>query len=253
MCPNCRAFITTSDKVCPYCDVKVGPRAIERRSPGDIMGGLIPHARFTTILILLINSAVYIAQQFSPALFQAGASIPWPLERIQPWRLVTAGFLHGGIFHILMNSWVLFDLGAEVEQFFGTSRMIVFYFISTITGFMASSYFGHVSVGSSAGLYGLIGAMLAFGVTEKTALGSMVKSLYTRWLIYGLVLSFIPGIDLMAHLGGFAGGFAAAFVARTPTARQAWKEPLLKAGAGVSVFLTAVCFALMLWSMSAFQ
>ena len=253
MCPNCRAFITTSDKVCPYCDVKVAPRAVEQRSPGDVLGGLIPHARFTTILILLINTAVYIAQQFSPALTQAGASIPWPLERIQPWRLVTAGFLHGGIIHILMNSWVLFDLGAEVEQFFGTSRMIVFYFFSTITGFLASSYFGHVSVGSSAGLYGLIGAMLAFGVTEKTALGSMVKSLYTRWLIYGLVLSFIPGIDLMAHLGGFAGGFAAAFVARTPTARLAWKEPVLKAGAGVSVFLTAVCFAMMLWSMSAFQ
>jgi rhomboid protease GluP len=253
MCPNCRAFITTSDKVCPYCDVKVAPRAVEQRSPGDIMGGLIPHARFTTILILLINTALYIAQQFSPVLTQAGASLPWIYERTMPWRLVTAGFLHGGIIHILMNSWVLFDLGAEVEQFFGTSRMIVFYFFSTITGFWASSVYGNHSLGSSAGIYGLIGAMLAFGVTEKTALGSMVKSLYTRWLIYGLVLSFIPGIDLMAHLGGFAGGFAAAFVARTPVARLAWKEPLLKIGAGVSVFLTAVCFALMLWSMSAFQ
>ena len=34
----------------------------------------------------------------------------------QWWRLITAGFLHGGILHILMNSWVLFDLGAEVES-----------------------------------------------------------------------------------------------------------------------------------------
>src|SRR6202011_6111670 len=149
MCPNCRAFITTSDKVCPYCDVKVAPRAVEQRSPGDVLGGLIPHARFTTILILLINTAVSAACQFSPALLQAGESLPWMYERQQPWRLITAGFLHGGIVHILMNSWVLFDLGAEVEQFFGTSRMIVFYFISTITGFWASSYFGHVSVGSS--------------------------------------------------------------------------------------------------------
>ena len=55
------------------------------------------------------------------------------------WRLVTAGFLHGGILHILMNSWVLFDLGAEVEQIFGTSRLIVFYFVSTITGFLSRS------------------------------------------------------------------------------------------------------------------
>ena len=57
MCPNCRAFVTTSDKVCPYCEVPMGPRAIDRRNPGEILGGLIPHARFTTIMILLINTA----------------------------------------------------------------------------------------------------------------------------------------------------------------------------------------------------
>ena len=58
----------------------------------------------------------------------------------QWWRLITAGFLHSGILHILMNSWVLFDLGAEVETLYGTSRLIVFYFVSTVTGFAASSH-----------------------------------------------------------------------------------------------------------------
>ena len=53
----------------------------------------------------------------------------------QWWRLVTAGFLHGGLFHILMNSWVLFDLGAQVEQVYGARRMLVFYFVSTVGGF----------------------------------------------------------------------------------------------------------------------
>src|ERR1700722_19269046 len=61
MCPNCRAFITTSDKTCPYCDFKIGPRAIERRAPADILGGLIPHARFTTLVILLIKFGLYAA------------------------------------------------------------------------------------------------------------------------------------------------------------------------------------------------
>ena len=61
MCPNCRAFITTDDKVCPYCEVQVGPRAIDRRSPADVLGGLIPHARFTTMLILLLNTGLYLA------------------------------------------------------------------------------------------------------------------------------------------------------------------------------------------------
>ena len=55
-------------------------------------------------------------------------------------------------------------------------------------------------MGSSAGIFGLIGAMLAFGFTDRSSLGMQVKSLYTRWVIYGLVLSFIPGVDILgAH------------------------------------------------------
>ena len=61
MCPNCRAFITTDDKVCPYCQFTVGPKAVDRRNPADALGGLIPHARFTTMLIMLINTGLYVA------------------------------------------------------------------------------------------------------------------------------------------------------------------------------------------------
>jgi rhomboid protease GluP len=66
MCPNCRAFVTTKDKVCPYCEVPIGPRAIDKRNPGEILGGFIPHARFTTIMILLLNSAIFLAGYLSP-------------------------------------------------------------------------------------------------------------------------------------------------------------------------------------------
>jgi rhomboid protease GluP len=226
----------------------MGPRAVERRNPGDILGGLIPHARFTTIMILLINTGLYIAQSMSPqaGLTEAGQSVPAVLMQGQWWRLITAGFLHQGILHILMNSWVLFDLGAEVETLYGTSRLIVFYFVSTVTGFSASSHLGgHFSVGSSAGIFGLIGAMLAFGFTDRSSLGMQVKSLYMRWVIYGLVLSFIPGVDFWAHVGGFSGGFIAGWLASTPRARLMWKEPLLKALAGVSIAVTTVAFGMM--------
>src|SRR5216683_3369828 len=110
MCPNCRAFITTSDKVCPYCEVKVGPPAIERRSPADLLGGLIPHARFTTVVILLINTGFYIAMVLHMMRSSAGGLVtdfdlrtlvdfgakygPY-LREGEWWRLLTAGFLHG--------------------------------------------------------------------------------------------------------------------------------------------------------------
>lgn len=252
MCPNCRAFITTSDKVCPYCEIRLGARAVDQRNPGQILGGVIPQARFTTVMILLINAALFMVQYFLPqsGITEAGQSVPAVLMQGQWWRLVTAGFLHGGILHILMNSWVLFDLGAEVEMLYGTSRFIVFYFVSTVTGFAVSSHIGgHFSLGSSAGIFGLIGAMLAFGFTDRTSLGAQVKSLYMRWVIYGLVLSFIPGVDFWAHLGGIAGGFVAGWLASTPRARLMWKEPLLRALAGICIALTVVAFGMMYMAM----
>jgi rhomboid protease GluP len=253
MCPNCRAFVTTSDRVCPYCNVQLGPPPRARLNTGKILGGMIPQARFTTILILVINTGLYLADTLNPraGLTQAGASGPWGLDSIQLWRLVTAGFLHGNILHILMNSWVLFDLGAEVEQIYGTSRLIVFYFVSTITGFFLSSHMGLSSLGSSAGIFGLIGAMLAFGVTDQSSLGAAVKSLYTRWLIYALAMSFIPGVDFYAHIGGLAGGFGAGYLASTPRARLLWKEPLIRGMAIVSIVLTAAAFAMMIRFMMA--
>ena len=102
------------------------------------------------------------------------------------WRLLTAGFLHGGLFHILMNSWVLFDLGAQVEEIYGTSRYLVFYFIATVTGFLASAVFsGALSIGASAGIFGLIGAMIGF-VMMSVAMSVVDSSVATIFVCYAL-------------------------------------------------------------------
>src|SRR5258707_2233498 len=199
MCPNCRAFITTDDKVCPYCEVQVGPKAIDRRSPADLAGGLIPHAHFTTILILLLNTGLYVATLVRTSsltggsmntdpdgrvLLEFGAKFGFAIRQGEWWRLLTAGFLHGNLLHILMNSWVLFDLGAQVEENYGTSRYLLFYILSTITGFLASFYWSAtLSIGASAGIFGLIGAMIAMGLRDRSAYGSAVRGLYIRWAV----------------------------------------------------------------------
>src|SRR5207249_7151851 len=136
-------------------------------------------ANFTTILILLINISLFIATSLVARTMGEGPTIdafgakwgPRIFQEHEWWRLVTAGFLHGGILHIAMNSWVLYDLGAQVEQVYGTSRMIVFYFVSTVCGFFLSTLWNPgISVGSSAGIFGLIGAMIALGVRHRSAL-----------------------------------------------------------------------------------
>jgi rhomboid protease GluP len=271
MCPNCRAFITTDDKVCPYCGLQQGPRAIDQRAPADILGGLIPHARFTTMMILLVNTGMYIATLLYSMRANRGGGMDIDVDTLldfgakyahaifyegQWWRLITAGFLHGGILHILMNSWVLFDLGVQVEETYGTSRYLVFYFVATVGGFLASSWWAPrvPSIGASAGIFGLIGAMIAHGVRDKSAYGSAVRSVYTRWALYGLAMGFLPffAIDNAAHIGGVTSGFVIAYLAGTPRLTRV-VETFWRVAAGLVLGITALAFVEMFISLNSAQ
>jgi rhomboid protease GluP len=234
MCPHCRAFITVDDKVCPYCDAQLTARAIDVRMPDDLLGGLLPATRFLTTLILIVNSGLFVAtilysmntmentgalMNLDPrTLIIFGAKFGPFIAAGQLWRLVTAGFLHGGLIHMAFNSISLMDVGAHVEEVFGMSRMAVIYVVSTVAGFGLSYWWSPTtSVGASAGIFGLLGAMLAWGMKwEGTAYGSAVKSMYSRWVVYGLVMSLMGMIDMAAHVGGLAGGFAVGFIAGEP-------------------------------------
>jgi rhomboid protease GluP len=260
MCPNCRAFITADDKICPYCQASVGPRVVDRRTPADALGGLIPHARFTTMVILLINTVLYVATVLYSAKTNGGA-FSLDLDTLtlllfgaksarivvdgEWWRLITAGFLHGGIMHILMNSWVLFDVGAQMEETFGTSRYLVVYFVSTITGYLASLWWAPAvpSIGASAAIMGLVGAMIANSVRDRSSYGAAVRKMYTRWVIYILLFGLLPffNIDNAAHIGGLAGGFVVGYLAETPRMSRSL-EGFWRAAAGVAAAITAVAF-----------
>src|SRR5262249_38128971 len=163
-----------------------------------------------TVVIVLVNTGLYIATAlFSQrsgggaldldprTLFMFGAKEGSAIVGYgQWWRLITAGYLHGGLLHILMNMYVLFDLGAQVEETYGGARYLVMYSVANVTGFMASLYHSPVlSIGASAAIFGLIGGMIALGVRERSAYGAAVRRVYMRWAIFALVLSFLPGTD----------------------------------------------------------
>src|SRR5580698_4810292 len=268
MCPNCRAFITTDDKVCPYCQFTLGPKAVERRTPSDALGGLIPQARFTTMVILLINTGLYIAMVLhtradaqgisfdfdGQTLLEFGAKYgPLMVIRGEWWRLVTAGFLHGGILHILMNMWVLFDLGAQTEEMYGTSRYLFIYFVATVTGFLGSFLWAPStpSVGASAGICGLIGAMIALGVRDRTSYGAEIRRFYIRWVIYLLIFGLLfPATDNAAHLGGLAGGFVVGYITGTPGFSRT-TERIWQIAAGIAMAVTAWSFFKMFMALIA--
>jgi rhomboid protease GluP len=264
MCPHCRAFITVKDKICPYCDTPVGPRAIEMRNAGEVVAGIFPSAQFVTCMILTLNVALYLVTTIAATkngqggglmnldpftLLQYGASDPrfvWGFG--QWWRLITAGFLHGGIMHILFNSWALMDVGAHTEATYGPRRMLVIYLVSTAGGFVASSYFaGSLSVGASAGLFGLIGAMIAVGVIHRSFEATAIKEFYVRWAIYGLLMGFIlPRTDNAAHIGGLICGFVSAYVIGLPKGWSKSQDLLWNTITGIAIVAAAYCFLRMI-------
>jgi rhomboid protease GluP len=253
MCPNCRAFITTSDRTCPYCGQQVGARAVDVRQPGEIMGGLISQAHFTTILILVINFGLFIGTLFlqrtmgeTNAIGVLGAKWgPYIFQDHQYWRLVTAGFLHGGWLHILGNSWVLYQVGAQVEEVYGTPRFLVVYFAGTVGGFYMSAVLNptSLSVGASAGIMGLIGAMIAFGVAHRSSGGNAIRNRYVGFVIYIIAFGLISrlAVDNWAHIGGLAAGFLIGYAAGTPIRSSAGRE-------GVWRVVAAVCVVVTVWS-----
>jgi rhomboid protease GluP len=252
MCPNCRAFITIQDRVCPYCGIQLGPRAVDMRAT-QFAASFLPQANRTSVIILAINVVFYLIEvavnyrlyktyEISGAVGALlGAEVPRLIQAGQWWRLITAGFLHGGFLHIALNSWSLFILVTEVEQFYGTSRLIVAYVFSTFTGFLCAYLFSPAGsvLGASAPAFGLIGIMLAMGVRRRSdPLTQAVRAHYGQWLIFGLVMSFGGGISMSGHIGGFIGGFLVGLVAGLPGLPNTPREALWKYLAIGAVVLT---------------
>ena len=262
MCPHCRAFITNKDRICPYCNERVGERAVDRRTPGAILGGLIPHARFVTMTLLTVNVGMYLLTVVysmrsgnnqaltdldQRTLLLLGETFPEALQAGQWWRLVTAGYLHGGLLHILGNMWVLLMVGSQVEELYGGARMFVYYTAATVCGFyLSSAIMGHYSVGASAGITGLLGVMIAWGMQRRDEIGQHIKGQYLIWVVYLLASGFMfPNVDNTAHIGGLVSGFGIAWFTGTPRYEGAPIEKVWKIAGVLCLLLTALCFLLM--------
>jgi rhomboid protease GluP len=142
----------------------------------------------------------------SPILARMGMSAPFDL--VQPWRLVTAIFLHGGLLHIGFNMWVLMDLGPTLEEMYGSARFFFIFIATGVVGYVLSAMTGHYSVGASGSLLGMIGVLLALTMGRQSIGMRMLRSQLVYWLIYIAVMGvLIPGIDNFAHIGGFVSGF----------------------------------------------
>jgi rhomboid protease GluP len=240
VCPSCGNLVGVNEERCFTCG---------RWNPG--MWGFAPLLRrlgndfgFTTVVIGA-SAALYVMTLLasggqigmsglfsllspsSQALFLFGASGAMPVFVFgRWWTILSAGWLHGNLLHIVFNMMWVRQLGPATGQLYGASRLVIIYTIGGAMGFLLSSVAGVLlpgvpilggasfTIGASAPIFGLLGGLVRYG--HRTG-SSLVRGQAWSWaltlFVFGLIM---PGVDNWAHAGGFAGGYLAAM----------WLDPL---------------------------
>lgn len=142
------------------------------------------------------------------------------------WRLVSAGFLHGDASHLFFNGLALVGLGRMSEASFGSLRTLWIFLLSVVGGNVLSQLGdAPLSIGASGGVFGLMGALVAFGWTRRAALPPPMREMFGRqlwkWIGLNLVIGFLlPFIDNRGHIGGLVAGALAGLVLHDRLTRQ---------------------------------
>jgi len=172
-----------------------------------------------TVVLIAINVIPYVWEVATGINFNDAESLvnhgalygPRVTQQGEWWRIVSGGFMHGGLAHIALNMFALYQLGRFVESLLGARRFLIVYAISLVGGGIAVVLFapGQPTVGASGAIFGLFGALLGIGVRMGSRGRSLISQVVPTLLI-NLVFTFaIPFISKAGHLGGLASGFAA--------------------------------------------
>ncbi len=242
VCASCGSLVGVNDETCYTCGRRnpglwgFGP--VLRRFGNDfgfttvVVSGCVALFALSLVLTVLSGGSLMSGSLFSllgpnqfayDALGAAGAYPVFVANRW--WTLLSAGWLHGGALHILFNMMWVRQLGPAVEDMYGGARMVIIYTVSSVTGFLLSSFLaafaaipffsgGIYTLGASAPIFGLLGALVYYGRRGGSSLvRSQALSYALTMGVFGLIM---PGIDNAAHLGGFGGGYLAGM----------WLDPL---------------------------
>ena len=262
VCPSCGSLVGVRDDKCYSCGRAnpglwgFGPAV---RALGSTFGfvPIVIGACVTLYAITLLMSGRAIRMDglmsmlapSTPILFLFGASGAIPVFTFNRWwTVLSAGWLHGSLLHIFMNMYWIRQMGPAMVEILGPARTVIVYTAGGIAGFVLSSIAGRYfppipflrgagfTVGASASILGLIGALYQYGRTTSSMAKLMAQSIMIQVAIFGVLFGG-AGIDNFAHLGGFAGGyFASVFL--NPMTRERGDHMIIALGCVVATVLS---------------
>ncbi len=240
ICPSCGKLVSSSADKCPFCG-RVRPGMFGLATKLQRMGGDfgVTQVVVGVCVLLYVLTLVYdlsairgggLLGMLSPgfdSIMRFGASSWVPvIEYGRWWTVLSAGWLHGGLLHIFFNVMWLRQLVPVTAAIYGTGRSLTLLILSSVAGFMTSTGMGfltyktnsgllaslmgsgHVTVGASAAIFGLLGAVVYAG--RRGIASSLGRTMWQYAIALFVLSAFIPHVDNWAHLGGFVGGYAIA-------------------------------------------
>jgi len=262
LCYACGKLNRVDASVCFYC----GARAPGLWGFGGSIGSLVRALDWSRAVIVLCV-AVYVASLLldpraamqmrgvfnflspSPkALDALGMTGAYAWMHGRWWTLISAIYLHGSLLHLVFNLLWVRQLAPEVEELFGRSRLTVIFTMGGVVGFIASDLMSvPSSVGASGAIFGLLGALVSYGRTRGGAFGVAIMRQYGHWALILFILGFLmPGVNNLAHAGGFVGGYLAGALLGSRERRP--ERPADDLAAAVVIVLTVASFVLALWT-----
>jgi membrane associated rhomboid family serine protease len=214
ICPDCMTSTPVGMR-CPECArQRQGVPAVRSRTDEPAL----------TYILIGINVAVALGALLGGAsatgggglggstLLEEGSVSRASIADGEYWRLVTAGFLHAGFFHLLFNMLSLYILGSILEPAVGRLRFGLIYFVSLLAGSFGALLVEPTSptVGASGAIFGL---MAAAAIVMRSRGISIMESGLGIWIGLNLIITFtVPGISIGGHIGGLIGGAVSALV-----------------------------------------
>lgn len=221
VCPHCGALVDRGDTACIRCGTAVGSwrgQAV-MRALGLVLPAWCPvtalllaaNILWFTLTLLLFGLRGLVAPD-PVTLWKMGALVPPAFWGGDYWRLVTYGYEHGGLLHILFNMLTLSQVGPFLEREFGGRRFFAVYTLALLGGGLADVFIREHAittiVGASGALFGLIGMGMSYAHFQGGILGQEQRNFFFKWAIYGFLFGYMVGADNVAHAGGLVVGLA---------------------------------------------
>jgi rhomboid protease GluP len=262
LCPRCRQLVGSEESVCSWCGTSRSAawwhliNWTQHGGDGDWLVKVIItlNVLFFALSLMLGTGNGRGASFMSPGqtgLLLLGATGTVPIDYYgRIWTLLSANYLHSGILHIVFNMMALRQIAPLVSEEYGPSRLLIIYTLGGVFGFLVSYLAGVTfTIGASASVCSLIGAMLYYGKTRGGVYGNSVYREVGGWIfslfLFGLIF---PGINNWGHGGGVVGGILIGMLAGYKDRRpESWIHKALAlccAVATLAVLLMAAISAL---------